>query len=210
MRESAWTAAGVEMRTHRKRDVFGSLEEAAERGHYRCITLWHVLEHVPDPARHLAELRSMLSDDGVLMIAVPDFGGLQARLFGRHWLHLDVPRHLHHFTRRGLMHLLRRAGFETVQVANQELEYDWFGWIQSALNMILGTPNVLFDSLTGKARRVSVGQVALSYVLGAMMALPALVLTLASSAARCGGTLVVTARPAARKVVKVAAKLAAC
>ena len=200
MRTAGWKTTGVERDgapARAEQPVLGSIEEAADCGPYQCVTLWHVLEHVPDPARHAAALRPMISPEGVLMIAVPDFGGLQARLFGRHWLHLDVPRHLHHFTRRGLIELLRSAGFETVRVTNLELEYDWFGWIQSALNTMMETPNVLFDSLTGKPRRGGRLQVAAAFAMGALLALPALAFTLASSAIGRGGTLVVTARPAA-------------
>jgi hypothetical protein len=192
-----WTTAGVELHGSPDRAgqrVFRSLREAAGCGPYRCITLWHVLEHVPDPLEHSRSLRSMLSADGMLMVAVPDFGGLQARLFGRHWLHLDVPRHLHHFTRRGLMELLETAGFEVVRITHQELEYDWFGWIQSLLNTMFETPNVLFDSLTGKPRRVGRLQTGACYALATLLALPALALTLMSTAARRGGTLVVSAR----------------
>ena len=175
--------------------LFRSLDEAATQGPYRCITLWHVMEHVINPQEHLRRLRSMLSDDGILLLAVPDFGGLQARVFGRHWLHLDVPRHLYHFTRSGLEKLLETAGFHVVRISNQEIEYDWFGWMQSALNGVFKTPNILFDSLTGKSRRVSRLQIAASYVLSFLLAVPALALTSATSAIGYGGTLIVAARP---------------
>jgi hypothetical protein len=153
------------------------------------------MEHLSNPQEHLRRLRSMLSPDGILLFAVPDFGGLQARVFSRHWLHLDVPRHLYHFTRSGLERLLETAGFQVVRISNQEIEYDWFGWIQSALNAVFKTPNILFDSLTGKPRRVSRFQIAASYALSFLLALPALVLTSVTSAIGYGGTLIVAARP---------------
>ena len=174
----------------------GEFLDAAARGPYRCVTLWHVMEHVPDPTGYAARIRSMLDSDGVLIVAVPDFGGVQARLFGRHWLHLDVPRHLYHFTAPGLRRLLQDAGFEIVGTSHQELEYDWFGWIQSAMNTVAGTPHVLFDALTGKPRRVSRLSVAASYAAGILLSFPALALTIATSLAGRGGTLIVAARPA--------------
>jgi SAM-dependent methyltransferase len=193
-----WKCSGVEIH-HRhgagRHMVFPTLDAAATQAPYDCITLWHVLEHVPDPVAHLARLRSMLAPNGVLVLAVPDFGGLQARIFGRHWLHLDAPRHLHHLTERALVRLLVTLGFEVLDTAHQELEYDWFGWIQSALNAGTGTPNVLFDSLTGKPARVGRLRVAASYAAGALLALPALALTAASSLVKRGGTFLVAARP---------------
>jgi hypothetical protein len=157
--------------------------------------MWHVLEHVPDPQDYLVQLRSMMTPEGALLLAVPDFGGIQAGVFGRHWLHLDVPRHLHHFTARSVAQLLEAAGFEVMTTAHQELEYDWFGWIQSALNAISDTPNVLFDALTGKPRRVGRAAVCAAYAAGALIAVPALCLTAASTLLRRGGTFIVAARP---------------
>lgn len=196
---AGWTTAGIEIHPPeygKIQPIFGTLEDAAARGPYRCVTLWHVMEHVPDPTGYAARIRSMLDSDGVLIVAVPDFGGVQARLFGRHWLHLDVPRHLYHFTAPGLRRLLQDAGFEIVGTSHQELEYDWFGWIQSAMNTVAGTPHVLFDALTGKPRRVSRLSVAASYAAGILLSFPALALTIATSLAGRGGTLIVAARPA--------------
>jgi hypothetical protein len=94
--------------------------------------------------------------------------------------------------------LLDAAGFQVLRTAHQELEYDWFGWIQSALNAVMGTPNVLFDSLTGKTRRVGRVRVAASYAAASLLALPALALTGACALAGRGGTVLVAARPKPR------------
>jgi Methyltransferase domain len=198
---AGWAAVGVEpnaLHSHGTHPVFRTLEEASPLAPYDCITLWHVLEHVPAPLDCLIELRSMLSGDGALVLAVPDFGGLQARIFGRHWLHLDVPRHFYHFTAPSLLRLLDAAGFEVLHTAHQELEYDWFGWIQSSLNAVSATPNVLFDALTGKPPRVGPLSVCASYAAGSLLAFAALGLTVASTLVRRGGTLIVSARPRLR------------
>ena len=75
---------------------------------------------------------------------MPNLSSWQARLFGRHWQHLDVPRHLYHFTPGTLARLLIDAGFQIVRSSTVALEYDLFGVIQSALNKICSKPNVLF------------------------------------------------------------------
>jgi SAM-dependent methyltransferase len=198
---AGWTAVGVEPH-HRpdegKHAIFRTLEQAATLAPYDCVTMWHVLEHVPAPVECLAQLRSILSPTGVLLLAVPDFGGLQARVFGGHWLHLDVPRHLYHFTARSLPRLLNTAGFEVLRTAHQEFEYDCFGWIQSALNAIGPTPNVLFDALTGKPPRVGRFAVGAAYVAGSLIAPAAAALTAASTLLHRGGTIIVAARPRPR------------
>lgn len=67
-----------------------------------AITMWHVLEHVPDPARQLAELRRLIKPDGVIFIAVPNFKSYDAEHYGTFWAAYDVPRHLWHFSRSAI------------------------------------------------------------------------------------------------------------
>jgi len=64
--------------------------------------------------RVLTTLRRWLRDSGVLVLQVPNAGSLQARLFGRHWYSLDIPRHLTHWTEATLTSALQRAGFAVV------------------------------------------------------------------------------------------------
>ena len=71
--------------------------------------LWHVLEHMPDPAAALERVRSWLAPSGVLLVAVPNLDSLQARLAGPKWFHLDLPRHRTHFTARGALRAARRG-----------------------------------------------------------------------------------------------------
>jgi len=85
------------------------------REQFDLVTMWHVLEHVGYPLDTLARLRSWLRDDGLLAVCVPNIQSLQAQLFGRFWFHLDVPRHLVHFSPTTLQVVLGRAGFDIVE-----------------------------------------------------------------------------------------------
>ncbi len=60
----------------------------------RVISLWHVLEHLADPAAMLAAAAERLQPGGVLALGVPNPHSLQFRLLGARWAHLDAPRHL--------------------------------------------------------------------------------------------------------------------
>lgn len=62
--------------------------------HFDVITLWHVIEHLPEPWELLAEATKKLRPGGLLVISAPNPESLQFRLFGRYWMHLDAPRHL--------------------------------------------------------------------------------------------------------------------
>jgi SAM-dependent methyltransferase len=179
-------------------DVRGDLaafDASGPEGRFDAVTMWHTLEHFPDPRATLERAGKLLADGGAMIVAVPDAAGLQASLFKGSWFHLDVPRHLYHFNQSALESLLGRAGFAVDRWYHQELELDVFGWMQSALNAALPRPNVLFQSLTGKPSHGGAGEVALSYALGAALAPAALAATAVGTAARRGATLVAIARP---------------
>jgi len=55
-------------------DVYkGDLKEARfPSTHFDIITMWHSLEHVPDPKATLKEIHRILKEDGILVIAVPN------------------------------------------------------------------------------------------------------------------------------------------
>jgi SAM-dependent methyltransferase len=86
-------------------------------GPYDAVVFQHSLEHVVDPATDLSVARSLLSDGGLVLITLPNFGSWQRRRFGGTWFHLDLPRHRVHFTGRGLETLLRRCGFRDVALS---------------------------------------------------------------------------------------------
>ncbi|PRP67766.1 class I SAM-dependent methyltransferase [Nonlabens agnitus] len=73
--------------------------------HYQVIQMFHVLEHVKDPQKLLDDLYSMLTDDGILIIALPNYESLDAKIFKSYWAGYDVPRHLYHFNEKGISNL---------------------------------------------------------------------------------------------------------
>lgn len=83
-------------------------------GSFDVVTAFHVVEHLPDPARALARMVDWLTPDGLAIVEVPNAGGWGAALFGRHWSGLDYPRHLVHFTPRSMAAMVARAGGEVV------------------------------------------------------------------------------------------------
>ena len=139
---------GLDIRT-------GSLwDDALAGGRFEAAVLWHVLEHVPDPSRWLVQLESLLAPGGILLVSVPNFGSPEARFAGPVWFHLDVPRHLVHFTPAALGRLLEETGFEVVDRWHYAPEFDLFSFIQSALNW-LGLPfNHLYRQLRGTENRL--------------------------------------------------------
>lgn len=76
-----------------------------------CITFWHVLEHLYDPAGWMDEVKRILKDDGRCIIALPNFASADAKWFGKRWAALDVPRHLWHFTPGAFRQFAVKQGF---------------------------------------------------------------------------------------------------
>lgn len=192
-----WQVAGVELNpvVARQAGLVVHEEVTQTDGYYDCITLWHSLEHLPDPAGVLDQLAEKLKPDGALIVAVPNADSLQAQVFGRHWLHLDVPRHLFHFDPHSLATLLEQVGLEVSRTIYQELEYDLMGWLQSSQNAFFPVPNILFSLLTGRATTATSLSALASMLAGVATAPVALLLVMLEAALRRSGTVVLVARP---------------
>jgi 2-polyprenyl-3-methyl-5-hydroxy-6-metoxy-1,4-benzoquinol methylase len=83
---------------------------------FDIITMWHVLEHLHDPVTALRLVEAALRPGGLLLIGVPNFGSIEARLFGRRWYSLDAPRHLYQFTPATVAATVERAGLEVERI----------------------------------------------------------------------------------------------
>jgi len=193
-----WKTFGTEMNPMKAKKkgvlVFDDIRQAENHAPFDCITLWHTLEHMSDPLALLHRLRLLLSAGGVLWIAVPNAGGWQSQLFGKHWIHRDVPRHLYHFNPKSLQKLLNKAGFKMIQSAHQEFEYDVLGWSQSMLNCVSKTPNQFFHLLTGKKKNARFFEKIILYLVGVVISAFSLPLLFFSAMAKSGGTLIVAAK----------------
>ena len=85
-------------------DSLKSLQESnAENSlKFDVITLWHVLEHVPDVEHYIKQIKSLLKPNGIIVVAVPNFKSYDAFYYGKFWAAFDVPRHLSHFSKKSI------------------------------------------------------------------------------------------------------------
>ncbi len=72
------------------------------------ITMWHVLEHIPNIENQIKDLKRLLKPNGTILIAVPNFNSFDAKYYGVHWAAYDVPRHLWHFSKQSIRALFER------------------------------------------------------------------------------------------------------
>jgi SAM-dependent methyltransferase len=140
-------AAGVDSRAQIR--IAADLAEAGyETNSMDAVVLWHVLEHLPQPGRTLAEIRRILKPGGRLVLAVPNYASWQSRWAGADWFHLDLPRHLYHFSPDTLSLLLHRYGFAKQSYRHFAALQNPFGWLQSVFNRASGSPrNSLYSLL---------------------------------------------------------------
>jgi len=96
-------------------DTVSHLKMLSDKERFNTITLWHVLEHIPDPHKIITELKLHLDKKGIMFIAVPNLNSYDCFYYKSNWAALDVPRHVWHFTSSGIQILMQKAGFELVK-----------------------------------------------------------------------------------------------
>jgi len=82
---------------------------------FDIITMWHSLEHTPDPHKALQRAKSWLKKDGILVIDVPNYEGTDARKIWHEWDDWSLPFHYWHFTFKSLKQLLSHHGFTVIK-----------------------------------------------------------------------------------------------
>ena len=184
-RRRGWQTAGVEISDfaasagrNKGLDIrSGTLESVDFGGNtFDAVTMWDVIEHVPDPCATLERARQLLRPGGALALNTPDTGSLIARWMGLKWHLAAPPEHLCLFSRESISRLLKRIGFEvfmvttigkrfTLQYVAQTLA-NWQGlpvWTAAAARLRgsrigqVGVPINLRDNLFLLARKKDAG-----------------------------------------------------
>lgn len=145
-KESGYECYGVEYSklasdyavTHLKLNVINGdlLDVDYPYDYFDVITLYHVLEHLYYPKETLMKVRKILKEDGILIIAVPNFASLESKVFKDRWFHLEVPRHLYHFTPTSIHRLLNEAGFKVMKTTYFSREHNYPGLTYSFYNFL--------------------------------------------------------------------------
>ena len=113
-KNDGWQTVGVEP-SERAKGIAKSksisfVEEITElESHsFDVISMWHVLEHVPDLDKQIKELKRLLKPNGTLIIAVPNFKSYDAKYYGKFWAAFDVPIHFWHFSKTAIKLLFEK------------------------------------------------------------------------------------------------------
>ncbi|MBT8304465.1 MAG: class I SAM-dependent methyltransferase, partial [Bacteroidia bacterium] len=82
---------------------------------FDVITLWHVLEHLPELEENISVFKSLLKPNGRLVIAVPNFKSYDAIFYKENWAAFDAPRHLWHFSQTSIKKMFGKIKMEIEQ-----------------------------------------------------------------------------------------------
>lgn len=123
-----WTGVGIEVDPRRAAPavargiVIWQGDVASYPGQpqgFDVVRLWHVLEHLPDPAATLRTVRDWLKPGGELIVGIPNIRSAAHRIFRRTWSGLEYPKHLYHFTAPAIERLVQSAGFVQIRVRHR-------------------------------------------------------------------------------------------
>jgi SAM-dependent methyltransferase len=135
-----------------------SVLEQLQPNNYDAITLWHVLEHVHQLHNYVEHLKNLLTINGKIFIAVPNYTSLDAAAYRNYWAAYDVPRHLYHFTPLSIEKLVSGHGLKVT--AKKPMWFDSFyisllsskyhkgstSWIGAGWNGLRSNINALFNT----------------------------------------------------------------
>ena len=87
-----------------------------ESNSFDVITLWHVLEHLPNLEDHIRVFKKLLKPKGTLIIAIPNYKSYDAKHYKQFWAAYDVPRHLWHFNQASISKLVSKQSLKVKKV----------------------------------------------------------------------------------------------
>lgn len=121
-KKEGWKTTGIEPSLKAKTiaiskgvDFVDNLTDLKDQS-FDIITMWHVLEHVPNLEEYLIALKRLLKPTGTILIAVPNFKSFDANYYGRFWAAYDVPRHIWHFSKVTIEKLFSEKEMNLVEV----------------------------------------------------------------------------------------------
>ncbi len=114
---------------------------------FDAITMWHVLEHVHQLHEYIKQIKNLLTSNGRLFVAVPNYTSYDAAVYQQYWAAYDVPRHLYHFSPAGIKALMKQHGLEVIQT--KPMWFDSFYVSMLSEQYRNGKGNIISALITG-------------------------------------------------------------
>lgn len=139
-KDVGWKVEGIELscdaisyaeKNHGIKLFQGDVSGYKEKSLFNLINVHHTLEHLYDPSKTLKKLHPLLTDNGSIVISVPNIKSFGALLFRKNWYPLQPPTHLYHFTGRTLSKLLEKNGFVITYIDYNQWHYNYYSLFES-------------------------------------------------------------------------------
>jgi len=130
-KNSNWQITGVEPNKKARslaqskldsKTLYADITQIDATTKYDVITLWHVLEHVPNLVAYIGFLKQHLKPSGSLLIAVPNYKSYDAQYYGKFWAAYDVPRHLWHFSQKAIKNIFLKEEMKVENIIPMKLD----------------------------------------------------------------------------------------
>jgi len=122
-KQKNWSVSGIEPNTtarnfakkNHKIEIWEEeMLETFSANSFDVISMWHVLEHVPDLHKRLSQIEKLLKKDGTIFIALPNLDSPDSKKYKKYWSAIDVPRHLYHFTKNTFEELISKHNMSLI------------------------------------------------------------------------------------------------
>ena len=121
-KNNGWSTIGLEPSEKAKAIAiqkgieFVAETQELESHSFDVITMWHVLEHVPNLDNQIKELKRLIKPNGTIIIAVPNFKSYDAKYYGKFWAAYDVPIHFWHFSKTAIKLLFLKENIKLEKI----------------------------------------------------------------------------------------------
>lgn len=129
------------------------IPEEFQKDKIDAITYWHVFEHLEQPESHVKVWSKILADDGIVMIEVPNIGGLGSKLCYPAWLGSDDKHHINHMSSAAIDELLGRHGLVAYRREGFSLKFTYVYLWSALLGRLFGVEEYSFDSVFGVLKK---------------------------------------------------------
>lgn len=151
----SWTIAGIEPNKQARdkainqngSNIYSDLSQLPTNSKFDIITLWHVLEHIPDPKSLINELKVYLNVKGKILIALPNIDSYDCNHFKESWAGYDVPRHLTHFNQKTFQHLIRNCKLKIIKIIPMKFDAFYISILSNKIKS--GSSNYMKSFITG-------------------------------------------------------------
>ncbi len=150
-----WITKGIEISKPRANfakekyglDIDNSYYSSGKIGErsYHVISMLHVLEHLADVEVVQNLISSNLSKDGYFVVEVPNIDSWQAMIAKSHWMHLDLPKHVLHFSKKTLTNLLHKLELDVVKVRYWSIHLGVLGMVHALLGCLGYEGDIIYD-----------------------------------------------------------------